>query len=131
MHHSIEKKHTEPCQQLWNRAKLNQVGEFALQVHIQLPKAPARAQRFQKKEEKNTQTNPASGIWCSLNFFPQTECHMVIYESWTVQGRIGASVMLEIYLGSYKIPTPTYHPKMYVVFKVTVMVEEFKTISNE
>ena len=56
---------------------------------------------------------------------------MVIYESWRVQGRIGASVMPEIYLGSYKIPTPTYGLKMDVVFKATGMVEEFKTISYE
>lgn len=106
---------------------LNQVGAFALQGHTLLPKTPGHAQRLLKN-----QTNPASGPWCSENFFfPQTECHMVIYESWRFQGRIGASVMPEIYLGSDKIPTPTHPLKNYVVFKVTGMEEEFKVISYE
>lgn len=54
-----------------------------------------------------------------------------MYESWRSQGRVGAIVVPEIYLGSYKIPTPTHPPKNYVVFKVTGMVEEFKIISYE
>lgn len=55
---------------------------------------------------------------------------MVIYESWRFQGRTGAAVMPETYLENYKTPTPT-PLENYLVFKATVMVEEFKIISYE
>lgn len=125
IYHFIQGRHTQPYQQLWNGANLNQVGEFALQVPTQLLKVPAHAQRLLEK-----QTNFASETRCSKTFLSQTECHMVIYESWRFQGRTGAAVMPETYLGNYKTPTPA-PLENYLVFKATGMVEESKTFSYE